>query len=416
MKTRLYLDTRKGGEPFPLSLVISRKGQSAYINLGVSLTAEQWNAEARTTSDLPPKRWPQRDMVRNVIDRKRTAIETTLMSLEVDGRLHGLTALQVRDLVLRELGGDTSGPVLFLDYFADVVGRYTGRTRELYQATLTKIEQTIPEAHTLTLDDITPAWLTLLDKRMSRTSPARNARNIHLRNIRRVMNCAIDDELTHNYPFRKFKIRSEETDPRALTLDQLREFLAADVDGYLAEYRDVFELSLYLLGINLVDLANLTRESIKGDRLEYVRRKTKKRYSVKIEPEAWALIEKHRGEAWLLDIHDRYKNVHDYLKHIDAGLKKILPGYPFDQLTTYWARHTVATLMVNELDTPIETVSAALGHRYGSRVTAVYVHFDRQKVDAANRRLIDLIKQRAAGDEHDTDGPHDRGRVTTAQR
>ena len=406
MKTRLYLDTRKGGEPFPLSLVISRKGQSAYINLGVSLTAEQWNAETRTVADLPPKRWPQRDMVRNVIDRKRTAIETTLLTMETDGRLHGLTALQVRDLVLRELGGDSSAPVLFLDYFAEVVGRYTGRTRELYEATLTKVRNIIPEAHTLTLDDITPAWLTLLDKRMSRTSPARNARNIHLRNIRRVMNCAIDDELTHNYPFRKFKIRSEETDPRALTLAQLRNFLTADVDGYLAEYRDVFELSLYLLGINLVDLANLTRESIKGDRLEYVRRKTKKRYSVKIEPEAWVLIEKHRGEAWLLDIHDRYKNVHDYLKHIDAGLKKILPGYPFDQLTTYWARHTVATLMVNELDTPIETVSAALGHRYGSRVTAVYVHFDRQKVDAANRRLIDLIKQRAPDYEHEAEGSH----------
>lgn len=400
------MDTRKGGEPFPLSLVISRKGQSAYINLGVSLTLEQWNAEARTVADLPPKRWPKRDMVRNVIDRKRTAIETALMSLEVDGRLHGLTALQVRDLVLRELGGDSSAPVLFLDYFGSIVGRYSGRTRELYEATLIKIRQTIPDAHALTLEDITPAWLTLLDKRMSRTSPSRNARNIHLRNIRRVMNCAIDDELTHNYPFRKFKIRNEETDPRALTLDQLREFLTVDVDGYLAEYRDIFELSLYLLGINLADLANLTATSIKGDRLEYVRAKTKKRYSVKIEPEAWALIEKHKGESWLIDIHDRYKNVHDYLKHIDAGLKKILSGYPFDQLTTYWARHTVATLMVNELDIPIETVSAALGHRYGSRVTAVYVHFDRQKVDVANRRFIDLVKQRAPGDEHDIEGSH----------
>ncbi|MBQ5630673.1 MAG: phage integrase SAM-like domain-containing protein, partial [Ruminococcus sp.] len=400
MKTRLYLDTRKGAEPFPLSLVISRKGQSAYINLGVSLTAEQWNADTRTVADLPPKRWPQRDIVRNVIDRKRTAIETALMSLEVDGRLHGLTALQVRDAVLRELGNTDTTPVLFLDYYADVVGRYSGRTRELYEATLTKIRQTIPDAHALTLDDITPAWLTMLDKRMSRTSPSRNARNIHLRNIRRVMNCAIDDELTHNYPFRKFKFKYEETEERALTLDQLRNFLTAEVDGYLAEYRDIFELSFYLLGINLTDLANLTATSVKGDRLEYVRAKTKKRYSVKIEPEAWAIIERHKGKDWLIDIHDRYRNVHDYLKHIDAGLKKILPGYPFDQLTTYWARHTVATLMVNELDVPIETVSAALGHRYGSRVTAVYVHFDRQKVDVANRRLIDLINKRAAGDEH----------------
>lgn len=62
--------------------------------------------------------------------------------------------------------------------------------------------------------------------------------------------------------------------------------------------------------------------------------------------------------------------------------------------------------MINELDIPKETVSAALGHAMGSRITAVYIDFDRKKVDKANRKLIDLIKQRAAGDEHDTDGPH----------
>ena len=62
--------------------------------------------------------------------------------------------------------------------------------------------------------------------------------------------------------------------------------------------------------------------------------------------------------------------------------------------------------MVNELDIPIETVSAALGHRYGSRVTAVYVHFDRQKVDVANRRLIDLIKQRVPDYEHEAEDSH----------
>jgi hypothetical protein len=40
----------------------------------------------------------------------------------------------------------------------------------------------------------------------------------------------------------------------------------------------------------------------------------------------------------------------------------------------------------------------------GSRITAVYIDFDRKKVDKANRKLIDLINKRAAGDEHNTDG------------
>lgn len=406
MKTRLYLDTRNGTEPFPLSLVISRHGQSAYINLGVTLMAEQWDAERRMIAELPPKRWPTREAVRNIIARKRTAIETTLMEMETDGKLHGLTALQVRDAVVREMGGDGSAPVRFLEYFETVTNRHSSRTKELYFATLKRIRTLMPDADTLTLDDVTVAWLQLLDKRLMRTSPSRNARNIHLRNIRTVMNRAIDDELTHNYPFRKYKIRDEETEKRALTLSELRTFLSAEADARLASYRDVFELMLYLCGINATDLINLKPDNIKGGRLEYVRAKTKKRYSVKIEPEALELINRHRGKDWLLDIHDRYKTPHDYLKHIDKGLKEILPGYPYSSLSTYWARHTVATLMINELDVPVETVSAALGHSHGSRITAVYVDFDRKKVDKANRQLIDLIKKREAGDEHDTDLPH----------
>lgn len=62
--------------------------------------------------------------------------------------------------------------------------------------------------------------------------------------------------------------------------------------------------------------------------------------------------------------------------------------------------------MINELDIPKETVSAALGHTMGSRITAVYINFDRKKVDVANRRLIDLIKQRAPDYEHEAEGSH----------
>ena len=62
--------------------------------------------------------------------------------------------------------------------------------------------------------------------------------------------------------------------------------------------------------------------------------------------------------------------------------------------------------MINELDVPKETVSAALGHSIGSRITSIYIDFDRKKVDKANRKLIDLIKQRAPDYEHEAEGSH----------
>lgn len=54
-------------------------------------------------------------------------------------------------------------------------------------------------------------------------------------------------------------------------------------------------------------------------------------------------------------------------------------------------RHTYATLAFNELDASRDDVSAALGHKYGSEITAVYINPDIRKVDELNRRMLDLV-------------------------
>lgn len=392
MKTRLYLDTRAGEEPYPLKLGISRKGKTAYIPLDVQLYTYQWDRERRQLADLPPRLWAGREAVRNYIDRRRTEIETALMQLQADGALHRLSAIEIRDTTLEYLGRLETNPQLFVPFFRRHLETIENtRTRDIYGITLKKIEQLVSDAHTLTFDDITPAWLMMLDKRLRASNPAQNTRAIHLRNIRAVFNRALDEELTTNYPFRKYKIKSEETIKRSLTLQQLHHYLSAPVDDITAPYRDIFLLMLYLLGINIGDLCCLRPADLRDGRIHYKRKKTGKIYSVKVEREAMEIIDRYRGKEYLLNICDRYGNYHDYLYHLDKRLKMVLPEPPYCYISTNWARHTAATLMINELDTPIETVSAALGHSYGSKVTAVYINFDQRKVDAANRRLIDLI-------------------------
>ena len=61
----------------------------------------------------------------------------------------------------------------------------------------------------------------------------------------------------------------------------------------------------------------------------------------------------------------------------------------FPHITTYWARHTWATIAAS-LDIPKETIAAGLGHG-GNTVTDIYIDFDRRKVDEANRRVIDWV-------------------------
>ena len=39
----------------------------------------------------------------------------------------------------------------------------------------------------------------------------------------------------------------------------------------------------------------------------------------------------------------------------------------------------------------VDTISEALGHVHGSKITGVYIKFSRDKIDAANRRVIDWM-------------------------
>ena len=77
------------------------------------------------------------------------------------------------------------------------------------------------------------------------------------------------------------------------------------------------------------------------------------------------------------------------LPSLNAGLRTLCRREKLPPVSTYWARHTWASLAM-ELDAPIEAISAALGHSYGARVTVGYVNMSSKRVDELNRRVIDF--------------------------
>ena len=96
--------------------------------------------------------------------------------------------------------------LLFARYFTSFAESKTnGRTKSIYLATMSRMVAYDPDLAEKRFEDITIRWLTDFDDFLMTTSPSQNARNIHFRNIRAVINAAIDDELTSHYPFRRFK-------------------------------------------------------------------------------------------------------------------------------------------------------------------------------------------------------------------
>ena len=405
-----YLDTRRAVGDVPVSMMLSltSHGKSALIPVGVKIAPSLWDKKAQSVKKCPRKAYFDK-----AISDRYYAVQEMISKLseEDEELMRRLTITEIKNIILERLDGkerkDTGNGSFALGY-KKFVETKQGRTRQIYETTWKRICEFTDKAERLNFEDITAKWLNEFNGYMAKRSPAQNARSIHLRDIRAVFNFAIDEEMTDLYPFRKFKIKSTPTMKRSLSADDIRTIATMPLLPWQEEYRDVFMLIFYLIGINIVDLFGLTHENVQNGRIVYTRRKTKRIYSIKIEPEAQEILDRHKGTTHLIDVADRYKDHTNFTSRFNKALKtfgtwevdehhkqKVKYNPYWDFLSSYWARHSWATIAYNDCNIPVDVISQALGHSMGNRVTMVYINSDSKKVDEANRKVIDRVAPEA---------------------
>lgn len=391
-----YLDCRAvaKGSHAPLKLVISKHGRTALISLDLKILPSQWDKRTRRIIEHPNK-----VKLNAYITRRKVDVENIIYSTYNDKDVSRMTAQQLKDYVLTKLNlKQDADKHLFAEHFLKTANSKSEGSRRVFLYTYGRLLAFAGDGlKSLRFEDITKDWLKDFEAFLSRTC-TKNTRNISLRNIRIAFNDAIDNGITEHYPFRKYPIKNVPTKKRALNIIELATLF--NTDTQFKEYLDMFKLTFYLIGINMVDLYNI--KSIDHGRIEYHRAKTKRLYSIKVEPEALEIIDKYRGQQRLLNIYDRCKNYRHYTRRVNKSLQRIgsftkkgrggkryyTPLFP--NITTYWARYSWASLAA-ELDIPKETIAAALGHSMGNPTTAIYIDFNLSKVDEANRMVIDCL-------------------------
>lgn len=381
---RLYFDTRRAKQDgtFPVKVVVAHNAAISF-HTGVSATEEQW-----TGSELN-KKADNYKTKNSIIRDKLYKIESVVLSLERDSSIKNMSDKKLKDKIEESIKGKKGKKYIDIhDSFVDE--KQNKRTRQIYQSTRNKITSIDERA---TFSDIDAKWIQEFDSSMMDDGLSINARAIHMRNIRAVFNYAIDNDIIdlNVYPFRKFKIKKQQTPKRSLSDEQLK--LIRDYEGYFKEYADFFMLSFYLIGINIIDILHV-KEIVNG-RIEYHRAKTGRFYSIEVSEEAKQIINAHRGSEYLLKWRERYADYTGFKFRVNLNLKKLtfkrnnMVQPICEDLTTYYARHTWATI-ASKLDIPKETIAAALGHG-GNTVTDVYIDFDMKKVDEANKKVIEYI-------------------------
>ena len=373
----------------PLLLAINYAGSSTYIPVGnVRLRRDQWDGVRRRVVNHPHSQTINSSAL-SLLGRAEDAV----LGLMRDGGVRGWKLTQVRDAIVSYLypeeERDTGVLAVMREYKDNSVG---AGTVSVFASTIKRIEGYAgANAHKLSFNDITVSWLDGFDRWLVDYCPKVNSRSIHMRNLRTVFNYALAHDLTNApYPFKKYKIKTQATEPLALSLEQLK--LLWNYEPPFSGQRywlDVWKLMFCLIGINMADLWGL--EKMRQGRVSYSRQKTGRLYSIKVEPEAKALIEAHKGRKSLVDLSERYKSVHRVTTSINKMIKAIAKDLELPPMTAYTARYTWATL-AQSIDIPIEVISQALGHTYGMAVTLGYIMPDRRKMDEANRKVLDLLK------------------------
>ena len=187
--------------------------------------------------------------------------------------------------------------------------------------------------------------------------------------------------------------KQSERTPRALSRESFEQIRDVEIPAYRKSHmlaRDMFLFGCYT-GVSYADVVSITHANLHTDEdgalwLKYRRKKNELRASVKLLPEAIALINKyHREDRETLFPLLRWSNLRRHMKAL-AALAGIKDGLCYHQ-----ARHSFASLITLEAGVPIETISRMLGHSDIS-TTQVYARVSPKKLFEDMDKFIEATK------------------------
>lgn len=378
-KTSLRLDTRrklKDGT-YPVQIKVGY-GTNLYLPTGIYLAAEDWDEKLQVCTGR------QARTINNILSGCLLRVTNRLLELRETGQYDTYNNAQLRQMLTDiTLTAPTIGVPTFAEYIDKVAALKTDHTAVSYVTTKNRLAAYC-DITKLRFTDLSYAWFEAFVKQLQTDGLKRNTVAKYLKTIKTVIKYAEDDNVAVNPAYKKVNSRAESDTPmRNLPVETLRRVRDTKLDGKVNRYIDAFMLSFYLIGINMADMLALPKDCIVNGRLQYKRAKTGKNYSIKVEPEAQAIIDKYPGKTHLLSFGEKFGSW--FRCGCNEQLGKIEKG-----LTWYWARYSWANFAV-DLDIPKDVISEALGHKHGSTVTGIYIKYSHDKIDKANRQVIDYL-------------------------
>jgi len=395
--SKLILDKRRqrNDSTYRITLRITFKRTPITIGSDYCVSEEEWDEEnGRIKSNC--KRFNNLARVNNYLEKFRIEAEQIIDLLTLSGEINKMSSVALRNRIVNK-----NKAVSFRD-FNDKIIKELEMSNKLGNASCYIQAQRFLDRYSnqkdLSFEDIDFKFLKSMEAMHLSKNNSLNSLSFYLRTVRAVFNRAIHEGVIRReiYPFDKYSIKETKTKKRAIRKNDINLIrdLKIEENTPMWHARNYFMFSFYCIGMNFADMANLKRSNIIKGRIEYVRAKTGKPYSVKlVEPAieiinlyfngqgpkdyVFPIIKREDPALRMKDLQNERKTYNKYLKHIAVacGIKA--------NLTSYVARHSWATI-AKDLNQPISVISEGLGHE-DSKTTQIYLDsFDDEVIDNAN--------------------------------
>ena len=390
LKPTLKNDFVKADGKGNIKIRISHDGKVRYISTPFNIESRYMNADGTINSKYP--------------GQSKLNLSINLLLAEYNRILEDIGKdIIYMDIntIVKKLRLNKEGGASFIKYINQRIITLKQEKRfsyaETYEATIKHMEA-FAEKKDVLFKEINLDFLKRFERHLLSKGKKVNTVRIYLNNIRAVFNHAIDNDVIRLelFPFRKFRVKKEQSAKKNLDVSEIKKLLSLDLSPARQRALDLFMLSFYLLGMNFKDMLFLTPESVSKGRIVYKRYKTGGEFSVLIHPFAQAIIDKYKGERYLLrfaeNINPKRKTVgyKDITKDTNFLLKKIARQAGMDiPVSTYFARYSWATI-ASSIGIQRDVIRYALGHDIKT-TTDIYLEYDYSQVDRANEMVINSI-------------------------
>jgi len=380
--TAIIIDTRikRDNGLYPIKLRVTFLRKQKYFNIvnskfeNISMTIEDYN---KTFSPRPRDKYKELNIYLTEFETRAKDIleKIDIFTFEIFEQMFYKKTLNNNDVFL-----------YYDNYISELSKNNKIGTSEVYQVSKNSIKSFIKKDK-LDFNNITVNFLNDYEKFMIAKGNTLTSVGIRLRCLRKLFNNYLENNdlpKNKNYPFgkNKYQIPNGQNIKKALKKSDIIKIKNYEPETDAECFaKDMFLFSYLCNGINISDILRLKFKNIQGDKIYFIREKTKNTtknnqhyIEVFISDIVNEIIDKWKNNEVLPNNYifrelnnnmneiEKRKRTQQVTKNINKYLKRIANKLELNiNLTTYVARHSFATILMRE-GASIEFIGENLGH------------------------------------------------------